>query len=335
MFTVLKVQASFLLAHLMRAAEVKNAIELMMGNLESYASDSVTAIVIDGSSAVHVATENENHFLSQFKHFLPKNAQRNILFQAKLNDISSPITSKNFRADVLRENTEAVFAACDSAHGRWAKLLGVRALLHPKLRLQEFLNIYNITQDFITATEKIGGRLGYSIRGTLQSQSKSFVDFQHESRMTKLKAILDQETWVTVDVPEEFQAIVASLHFHEESFQNSHNEELTVSSNKENRLDSAPNQNADGSSVEAGRTTSQTIVYGGVGYHMVNCGLILLKMLSEYVDISKCLPALSSEVIHRVAEILKMFNTRTCQLVLGAGAMQGLFGRQHCPCITF
>lgn len=59
------------------------------------------------------------------------------------------------RADVLRENTEAVFAACDAAHGRWAKLLGVRAVLHPKLRLQEFLSIYNITQEFITATEKV------------------------------------------------------------------------------------------------------------------------------------------------------------------------------------
>lgn len=59
------------------------------------------------------------------------------------------------RADVLRENTEAVFAACDAAHGRWAKLLGVRVLLHPRLRLQEFLSIYNITQEFITATEKV------------------------------------------------------------------------------------------------------------------------------------------------------------------------------------
>jgi vacuolar protein sorting-associated protein 54 len=59
------------------------------------------------------------------------------------------------RADVLRENTEAVFAACDAAHGRWAKLLVVRAVLHPKLRLVEFLSIYNITQEFITATEKV------------------------------------------------------------------------------------------------------------------------------------------------------------------------------------
>lgn len=59
------------------------------------------------------------------------------------------------RADVLRENAEAVFAACDAAHGRWAKLLGVRAVLHPRLKLQEFLTIYNITQEFITATEKV------------------------------------------------------------------------------------------------------------------------------------------------------------------------------------
>ena len=55
----------------------------------------------------------------------------------------------------MRENAEAVFAACDAAHGRWAKLLGVRAALHPKLRLQEFLIIYNITEEFIAATEKV------------------------------------------------------------------------------------------------------------------------------------------------------------------------------------
>lgn len=59
------------------------------------------------------------------------------------------------RTDVLRENTEAVFAACDTAHQRWAKLLGVRVLIHPKLRLQEFLSVYNITQEFMNATEKV------------------------------------------------------------------------------------------------------------------------------------------------------------------------------------
>ncbi|THU74363.1 hypothetical protein C4D60_Mb04t32550 [Musa balbisiana] len=271
--------------------------------------------------------------------------------QGKVNDVSSPSTSKNFRADVLRENTEAVFAACDAAHGRWAKLLGVRALLHPKLRLQEFLSIYDITQDFIAATEKIGGRLGYSIRGTLQSQSKAFVDFQHDSRMTKIKAVLDQETWVAVDVPDEFQAIVLSLSSGDALLSNSDlassnpdsgtveagfpgsQEHISESdsgqtvdrdkqakpipsagSNQETNAASATSKrNSDANTNEHGRASSQTLVYRGVGYHM---------MLSEYVDISKFLPALSSEVVHRVVEMLKLFNMRTCQLVLGAGAMQ-------------
>nr|KAJ0219638.1 hypothetical protein LSAT_V11C300121960 [Lactuca sativa] len=95
----------------------------------------------------------------------------NIWKEGLINFLTRAIVSFN-RADVLRENIEAVFAACDAAHGRWAKLLGVRALLHPRLRLQDFLQIYN---------------------------------------MTKLKAMLDQETWVEVDVPNEFQGIMDSL----------------------------------------------------------------------------------------------------------------------------
>lgn len=58
-------------------------------------------------------------------------------------------------------------------------------------------------------------------------------------------------------------------------------------------------------------------------------GLILLKMLSEYIDMNNFLPALSSEVVHRVVEILKFFNTRTCQLVLGAGAMQVIWKKMR------
>lgn len=240
--------------------------------------------------------------------------------------------------------------------------------------MQEFLAIYSITQEFITATEKIGGRLGYSIRGTLQSQAKAFVDFQHESRMSKIKAVLDQETWVEIDVPDEFQSIINMLftsdNLTSENFNDTEDDNATSYNGVVTNDDSMPMANSAQSSAEHqimransieasmnnetsdrskslddsmepnkghGRITSahgnntekdhkksasQALNYKGVGYHMVNCGLILLKMLSEYIDMNNLLPTLSSEVVHRVVEILKFFNTRTCQLVLGAGAMQ-------------
>ncbi|MCL7039326.1 hypothetical protein MKW94_029953 [Papaver nudicaule] len=328
--------------HLVRAAEVKKAVEWIMSNLDScYATDSVSA-----------ANAEAGQELSPYS--LQKNAIKSPTASGKGHDISSPNMSRNLRAEVLRENAEAVFAACDAAHGRWAKLLGVRALLHPKLRLQEFLSIYNITQDFITATEKVGGRLGYSIRGTLQSQSKAFVSYQHDSRMAKIKAVLDQETWTSVDVPDEFQAIVKSF-LSSETLTNGSQAEALGSTDISSKADGSPVEdvalpsqligqsnetsadntgpikspvstggNVDGNNntKESVKSTTQTLTYGADGYHMVNSGLILLKMLSEYVQMNNYLPALSFEIVQRVVELLKFFNTRTCQLVLGAGAMQ-------------
>ncbi|TQD81003.1 hypothetical protein C1H46_033418 [Malus baccata] len=381
-------------AHLMRAAEVKKAIEWIMCNLDGhYAANSVAAAIAIGAAAAETAQEGDGQGGLLMPYSPHRVATKALSIQGKANDATSPSNiSKNFRADVLRENTEAVVAACDAAHGRWAKLLGVRALLHPRLRLQEFLSIYNITQDFITATEKfydqpcyvsgailstanikqIGGRPGFSIRGTIQSQAKAFMDFQHESRMAKIKAVLDQETWVEVDVPDEFQIIVTSL-FSSESLvsenldavqdntETSYNEVATSSNSshaaetgssvaeqqskgadssetsadvtaketpksdgtEKNKADVANSvaQNNHGNK-ERGKSTSQSLFYKGVGFHMVNCGLILMKMLSEYIDMNNFFPTLSSEVVHRIVEILKFFNTRTCQLVLGAGAMQ-------------
>ncbi|KAJ6724146.1 VACUOLAR PROTEIN SORTING 54 [Salix viminalis] len=359
-------------AHLVRAAEVKKAIEWIMCSVDGhYAADSIAAAIAVGAAAAETAHESDGIGVSLLPFSPLRSASKLASSQLKANDAANPSNiSRNFRADVLRENAEAVFAACDAAHGRWAKLLGVRALLHPKLRLVEFLSIYNITQEFITATEKIGGRLGYSIRGTMQSQAKAFVDFQHEMRMTKIKAVLDQEMWVEVDVPEEFQAIVASLFYSERlndtqgdattsygevgtsndgslvidaeaqnaeqelvkmnstdiSLENSVQKKSTPSteSTESNKVIAATSsaQSNNHNVKERGKSTSQTLFCGGVGYHMVNCGLILLKMLSEYMDMNNFLPTLSSEVVHRVVEILKFFNTRTCQLILGAGAMQ-------------
>jgi len=332
--------------HLQQAAEVKRIVEWVMGNLDgTLGVDASNPTLQHGGTVIPDTQENDS---SRGSNTLTRSTSKIPFVQGKTNDFSIINSLKNVRADVLRENTEAVFAACDAAHGRWAKLLGVRSALHPRLRLQEFLIIYNITEEFIAATEKIGGRLGYNIRGILHQQSKQFVDYQHNVRMTKIKAVLDQETWVAVDVPEEFQAIVLSL---SSTYSSVNGMEMPSTDDNSKFSDhrstsqeptySAKNI-ADNGKVTSGtgenkveftsqtennvagnlKSTLQTIVHGGVGYHMVNCGLILLKMLSEYVDISKCLPSLSLEVVQRVVEILKLFNTRTCQLVLGAGAMQ-------------
>ncbi|KAJ4899882.1 hypothetical protein Rs2_13833 [Raphanus sativus] len=302
-------------AHLVRASEVKKAIEWILCNIDGhYAADSVAAAISVGAVAAESAQESGFQSGQLVSSPMGKASSKAPPLQRKSSDATNLMNmSRNFRADVLRENTEAVFAACGVTHARWAKLLGVRALLHPKLKLQEFMSIYDLTQEFITVTEKIGGRLGSSIRGTLQSQAKAFLDSQHEARMTKLKAVLDQETWDEIDVPEEFQSIIKTRFLSMGPAVSSAVSSAQAKSTVKAGIPSVNNQKAHGKS---------NLFYQGVGYHMVNCGLILLNMLSEYIDMNNSLPALSSEIVLRVVEVLRFLNTRTCQLVLGAGAMQ-------------
>lgn len=80
------------------------------------------------------------------------------------------------------------------------------------------------------------------------------------------------------------------------------------------------------------------LVAGGRGYHVVNTQLIVLGMLGEYLAFRDAVPAFAAEVAQRVLELLKVFNSRTCQLVLGAGAMQVRSNRQpqlrrHVACL--
>lgn len=85
----------------MRAAEVKRVIEWIMGNLDGcYVADSVAAAVAHGAAVAAAAEgvqENNGHIISHVSHSLSRNPPKISTIQGKVNDVSSPSTSKNFR----------------------------------------------------------------------------------------------------------------------------------------------------------------------------------------------------------------------------------------------
>lgn len=49
---------------------------------------------------------------------------------------------------------------------------------------------------------------------------------------------------------------------------------------------------------------------------------MLLKMVVEYCQCVDDMLSVGTDILTRLVEILKQFNSRSCQLVLGAGALQ-------------
>jgi hypothetical protein len=56
--------------------------------------------------------------------------------------------------------------------------------------------------------------------------------------------------------------------------------------------------------------------------HFCRTACLLITLLAQYSDLLRLFPSMAMELVMDVVQCLKLFNSRTCQLILGAGARQ-------------
>ncbi|KAJ1887884.1 hypothetical protein LPJ66_008870, partial [Kickxella alabastrina] len=80
---------------------------------------------------------------------------------------------------------------------------------------------------------------------------------------------------------------------------------------------------SDAASIRSVDTAAIGLMHiGGEAFHVVGCSLVLVKSVVEYLQCAINIPMLVTDVLQRLVEVFKAFNSRTCQVVLGAGAMR-------------
>ncbi|NXJ66092.1 VPS54 protein, partial [Rostratula benghalensis] len=195
---------------------------------------------------------------------------------------------------------ELLYNASDICHDRSVKFLMARAKdgFLEKLNSNEFVALSRLMEDFILDTEQICGRKSMSLRGALQSQANRFVNRFHEERKTKLSLLLDNERWKQAEVPAEFQDLVDSL--------------------SDGRI-SLPEKK---SAATEERKPTEFLIVEGQKYATVGTVLLLIRIILEYCQCVDNIPSIATDMLTRLSDLLKYFNSRSCQLVLGAGALQ-------------
>lgn len=208
-----------------------------------------------------------------------------------------PAAEGGDRDAAARESGEALAAAAEAAAQRWAKLLLVRAPVHVRLRVGQLAQVAAATAAFADALDACcGSRRAAVLRATLSSQAKALLCGLHEQAASRLAASLEAEQWSRCDVPPAFQALADGL--------------LRAGAG----LEAA-------AGAEAAEEAAPTLALGGASFACVASSLLLLRTLAQYVEFGAALPSLASEALHRALEALKLFNSRSCALVLGAGAL--------------
>ncbi|KAK5898897.1 hypothetical protein CesoFtcFv8_008433 [Champsocephalus esox] len=201
---------------------------------------------------------------------------------------------------VMNTLQELLHTASDVSHDRCVKVLTARAKDGSLERLSsaDFVLLSQTVEGFVRDTEDLSGRRIASLRGALQSQANRFVHRFHEERKTKLSLLLDNERWKQAEVPAEFQDLVNSI--------------------ADGRI-TLPERKIPGTED---RKPTEFLFVNGQKYAVVGTVLLLIRIFLEYCQCVNDIPSIATDMLTRLSDLLKHFNSRSCQLVLGAGALQ-------------
>ncbi|KAH9989944.1 Vps54-like protein-domain-containing protein [Russula vinacea] len=252
---------------------------------------------------------------------------------------------------------DTLFSAAESANVLTSKVLSARAEQHVKLDLREFVEIFNECWSFVVRCEVTCKRMIVGLRGVVVSQAKSFLQAFHQSRINQSAKLVEDEQWSQADIPASLQRTVnlildAAVHdpydfiLVIETAIAAPTSPLTVPSSL--RLPSspllAPGSDSRPSSPRPSsprptspRPSSPRVRTNGVSsppptrkylrieersHFAVSATQDTLLLLVDYLKVIVNLSLLTTDTMSRIIEFLKAFNSRTCQVVLGAGAMR-------------
>eukprot|EP00960_Hanusia_phi_P032934 750148-Hanusia_phi.AAC.1 len=221
----------------------------------------------------------------------------------RLSKVTQGPTSPEACGKLLLASQAVLDHICDTGHQRCWRLIAVREQQTIHGTLAQFSSLFDSTVEFVASTEKVCGtsHRKHVLRAGLHAQAKSFLEVLHEGNTGKLNALLDQERWVQVDVPVEIQAMVYAC-----------------------------TRPGGGSWKEGMKLGVQVKGEAGPAKHIsLDCdkffavGVVtaLIKMIADYISCIAQLPALGLDIVQRLLDLLKLYNVRSCQLVLGARAM--------------
>ncbi|CAO3637188.1 unnamed protein product [Cunninghamella echinulata] len=224
-----------------------------------------------------------------------------------------------------KESSDVVYTISDLAHVRCGKLIAFRNDQNALLNPTDFYRLSNVMKVFINESEIYCGRACYGLRGTILSQQKAFIDHFHMERIKQEAQLIENDQWAASEVPSDFQRIVDRICDGTiSSFVNNNNKSNNKNNNKtkSDNNDKGDNDSNDQKSANIPEKTTKLLNINGQSYYVVGCTLLIIKLFEDYLRCVLNLKGMATDIMQKLLELLKLFNSRVCQVILGAGAMK-------------
>jgi vacuolar protein sorting-associated protein 54 len=326
----------FFIRFLQRAAIVNGIIVSIIKDAEGMGMaigiSKITAIQVSTDNTTTKALADDEDALDSFAPQVDAAANEG---KPSTNSRTS-LDNKSTYVHLLGEMEDILFSATELSHTRSAKLVAVRQDQNSQLNPKDFYRLFNCLWEFLSAGEKMCGRLCFGLKGSILAQAKSYINYFHEEKSKQISLLLDNEQWIQADIPIDFQHMTEELQAVSPHVAAS----VTFTTRNPSKLKAHPldmddddeldmsvmarhgSSSAESLEITEDQVSSKYLVVDGTRYYTVVTVLMFLKSLTDYVQCAKNVPSLTPEILNRIYEFLKLFNSRTCQLILGSGALR-------------
>lgn len=209
-------------------------------------------------------------------------------------------------AEHLAQATRTMWAAVEQSV---VQLMTPRHAQLASVPWDTFVVYHELVWRFVRLAESVAGRPAVALRSCVLAQAKAYLGTQHRQRIERAMRAVEDEVWAPAPVSPDLQATVQRL-------QDAADGEVSVY-----LVPHALGGASRALPAASGEPTRQLVV-GDVSFFVVKAAGTVIGLLDSYVCLVENVPLFAAETLGWVVELLKQFNSRTCQVVLGAGAMR-------------
>lgn len=211
--------------------------------------------------------------------------------------------------------TNLLGQAVDIAQTQITKILKVRSEQSTHLPLDKFLIYFHLNRLFADECEAVSGRGGAALKTVVNAHIKDFVLQFADAEKQHLLQTMDSDRWDAKDFTNSESHILDSVQ--EASTRDV--EAWTKACTIWGARDSSMNGKAvNGSGPGLGK--SQLAIIDEQRYILPESGITVLRGIEKFENLIAGIPSMTQEITLSLLDYLGLFNSRSRQLILGAGA---------------
>jgi vacuolar protein sorting-associated protein 54 len=211
--------------------------------------------------------------------------------------------------------------AVDVAQSQINKVLKVRSEQSSHLDMPHFLRYFTLNRLFADECEAVSGRSGSALKSIINAQITDFVHLLADSERQALAQAMESDKWDAKDFNDDDSKALGNI--------------LTAMTSdppaylSQSYIWDDPHPNGTSELSTNGTPTKKKMrpaIIEEEKFVLTPSAIFLLHGISRFEILVACMPSIASDVSQALVDYLKLFNSLSCQLILGAGATRSSAG---------